>query len=78
MAEATSSSHGCRTTTTEDDDDDEVPNKKLFKEIFYITNDTQSNIYCSAKLRYPSTTQERFLIGTLDGKVICMERREVS
>lgn len=53
------------------------PNKSLFKEIFFITNDTQSNIYCSAKLRYPATTQERFLIGNLNGKVSCLERKEV-
>ena len=56
---------------------DEKPNKSLFQEIFFINNDSQSNIYCSAKLRYPATTQERFLIGTLKGKVSCLERREI-
>ena len=53
------------------------PKKTLFKEIFFIDSDCQSNIYCSAKLRYPATTQERFLVGTLKGKVSCLERREI-
>lgn len=53
------------------------PNKTLFKEIFFINSDSQSNIYCSAKLKYPSTTQERFLFGTLKGKVSCLERKEI-
>ena len=47
-----------------------------YKEIFYINNGSQSNIYCSAKLRYPATTQERLLVGTLKGKVSCLERNE--
>ncbi|XP_047132408.1 KICSTOR complex protein kaptin isoform X1 [Hydra vulgaris] len=50
--------------------------KNEYKEIFYINNGSQSNIYCSAKLRYPATTQERLLVGTLKGKVSCLERNE--
>ena len=49
----------------------------LYQEIFFINNASQSNIYCSTKLRYPSTSQERFLVGTLKGKVSCLERHEV-
>lgn len=48
-----------------------------YKEIFFIENGSQSNIYCSTKLRYPSTTQERFLVGTLKGKVSCLERCDI-
>lgn len=49
-----------------------------YNEIFFIDQGSQSNIYCSTKLRYPSTTQERFLVGTLKGKVSCLERCEVA
>jgi len=49
----------------------------MYREIFFIENGSQSNIYCSTKLRYPSTTQERFLVGTLKGKVSCLERCDI-
>lgn len=48
----------------------------IYKEIFFIDNGSQSNIYCSSILHYPSTAQERFLVGTLRGKVSCLERSE--
>ena len=52
------------------DNEDEA----LYKEIFFIENGSQSNIYCNTTIRYPSETQERFLVGTLNGNVSCLER----
>ena len=57
---------------------DEKNDGPLYLEIFFIENGSQSNIYCSTKLKYPSTSQERFLVGTLKGKVSCLERCEVA
>ena len=57
---------------------DEKNDGPLYLEIFFIENGSQSNIYCSTKLKYPSTSQERSLVGTLKGKVSCLERCEVA
>jgi len=47
-----------------------------YDEIFYLDLGSQSNIYCNARLKYPNTTQERLLIGTLSGHISCLERCE--
>ena len=57
-------------------DSDNNDDEELYKEIFFIENGSQSNIYCNTTIRYPSRTQERFLVGTLKGNVSCLERYE--
>ena len=64
----------------EEDLFDEPPatdNQLRYNEIFYLDLGSQSNIYGSTKLRYPTTTQERLIVATLSGKVSCLERCEV-
>ena len=57
-------------------DSEKNEDEELYKEILFLENGSQSNIYCNTTIRYPSREQERFLVGTLKGSVSCLERHE--
>ena len=46
-----------------------------YKEIYFLGVASQSNIYCCSKLQDPRHGYEKLLVGTLRGKVSCLECR---
>eukprot|EP00794_Sanderia_malayensis_P020046 gene20046-22013_t len=55
---------------------DNIHSNFLFKEIYFLSLASQSNIYCCVKLESDFSGSEKLLVGSLGGKVSCIDSRE--
>eukprot|EP00112_Aurelia_sp_Birch-Aquarium-sp1_P014416 Seg311.5 transcript_id=Seg311.5/GoldUCD/mRNA.D3Y31 product="KICSTOR complex protein kaptin" protein_id=Seg311.5/GoldUCD/D3Y31 len=50
----------------------------LYREIFYLGLESQSNVYCCTKLEKSLTDDEKLLVGSLRGTVFCIDYKNES